>query len=304
MRITVLRLAALAVAAGLLALSGCAQDGDERLVNELAFPLEGVTEVTIAYDEEAVTLREGEGDELVVREYMTADRDAYHARVSQGAGSIKVSEGGTPFPRGGFHRSVEVCVPRAYSGNLTVTTTDGPVSAEGLGALPGALRVESTAGAVSLGSLQAREVCLATTSGTITASSVGADAVAVTTTSGSFSCGQLVGVVDYVTTSGSINVQAAVGAGRYRAENSGAMDVTYTEVTGDLSLYNKNDGVRVTLPAALEFEFEAITRNGFVVTSFPECVGTEGEVTRGTVGAHPAVRVAVETRNGDIEVRR
>ena len=78
----------------------------------------------------------------------------------------------------------------------------------------------------------------------------------------------------------------------------------YTEVTGDLSFYNKNDSIHVTLPADLEFEFEATAKNGSISTTFQENVSIEGRTTSGTVGEHPTVTVKVETNNGNIEVEQ
>ncbi len=76
----------------------------------------------------------------------------------------------------------------------------------------------------------------------------------------------------------------------------------FTEVTGDLSFFNKNDDINLTLPADLEFEFEATTKNGSVSTTFQECISVDGRTLRGTIGNNPMVTVKTETNNGNIEV--
>lgn len=294
--------ASLAAAMGLLALTGCSQSQPARLANERAFSLDGITEVTISYDEEAVTFCESENGELTIREYMTEDKSSYYVRVEESGGSIKLSEGGKPLFHGGFTRYIEVCLPASYREDLTVTTTDGDIDLARLAPSLRGFRVDSTSGTVRLGAVEAQSIHLSTTSGALEAERLEADTIRVDTTSGSFSCETLAGDVSYTTTSGSADVRSARGCGNYRANNSGDLDVVYTEVTGDLSFFNKNDGIRVTLPAGLEFSFEAVAKNGSVSTSFQECLSTVDGTTSGTVGEHPTVSVKTETNNGKIEV--
>lgn len=95
----------------LLALSGCSGSDKLQLANEIRFSLDGISDVTISYDEELVTFFPADGDELVIREYMTKDKGSYHADVSQSSDSIHVSEGGKPLFHGDFSRYIEVYLP-------------------------------------------------------------------------------------------------------------------------------------------------------------------------------------------------
>ena len=289
------------LAAGLLALTGCAHSGAARLVNERTFSLEGISQVVISYDEEDVTFLAGERGELVLREYMTEDRSSYYAKTEQSGGQLQISEGGKPWLKSSFVRYVEVYLPADYDQSLTITTTDGGIELSQAALEVDALRIDSTAGTIQIGSAQARDMHLSTTSGAISADSLRADRVRIETTSGSFTCQRLEGQVDYTTTSGDGEIQEAVGAGSYRANNSGRLAVTYTEVTGDLTLFNKNDKILLTLPADLEFELTATTKNGTISLPFQDFV-SQDRTTKGRVGEHPAVTVTLETNNGDIEV--
>lgn len=296
------QLMAVCLTAAALALTGCSHGQSSKLANEITLSLDGISEVTISYDEEKVTFCESESGELVIKEYMTENKSAYYANVEQSGSSVKVSEGGKPFFKDGFSRYIEVCLPASYHEHLTVTTTDGDIDISGLEISPNALRIDSTAGTIRLNAVEAQNIHLSTTSGVIEAGRLKADTVGIATTSGSFSCDKLDGNITYATTSGSADIKSAVGAGTYKVNNSGELHVIYTEVTGDLSFYNKNDGINLTLPADLEFEFAATTRNGSVTTSFSECVSMEGNTITGTVGGHPTVTVRVETNHGNIEV--
>lgn len=296
--------ACLAAAVGVLALTGCSHGQPAQLVNEITFSLDNVSEVTISYDEENVTFYESGNDELVVKEYMTKNKNSYHARVDQSSDSIQISEGGKPIFKDGFYRYIEVYLPASYHENLAVTTTNGEIDISRLELSLHVLRIDSTAGTVQLNAVEAQSLYLSTTSGCLDADHLNADTIKIATTSGNFFCEKLDGNVAYTTTSGNMEIKAAVGSGTYKANNSGELNVGYTEVTGDLLFYNKNDSIHITLPPDLEFEFEATTKNGSVFTTFQEKNSIDGRTTSGTVGEHPTVTVKAETNNGNIEVEQ
>lgn len=286
---------------GLAGLTGCA-GGNRRAANEITLSLEGITRLTISYDEEAVTFFEGTGDTLVIREYMTEYDGRYGARVSRRGDSIQISEGGKPLFRGNFSRYVEVCLPADWGQSLTVTTTEGEIDLTGMGLELSELRVDSTAGRVCLGSVLAPVINLSTTSGSLEADSLMGDEIQLETTSGSIDCEAVEGHVRCVTTSGDVKVAAARGWGSYRAENSGTLEVSYAQVTGGLSFYNKNGDVKLNLPAGLDFSFSIATKNGTVATSFQERLKLDGGTAYGEVGTDPQADISVETKNGNIQV--
>lgn len=282
---------------------GCSGGPSRQSANELSFSLNGIKEITISYDEERITFFENEGDELKIKEYMTEYKSSYCARVDQSGESIKISEGGKPFLKGGFTRYIEVYLPSTYRENMTVTTTDGDIDISGMELSLNVLRIDSTEGVVRLDRAEAGNIHLSTTRGTLDLGKLEGDMIRIDTTSGSVYCESLDGDVTYTTTSGSAEIRSAAGSGSYKANNSGDLNVFCTQVTGDLSFYNKNGDIRVTLPEDLEFEFEAETKNGSVSTFFQEYITVNGRTASGTVGEHPAVTVKMETKNGNIEVK-
>lgn len=285
-----------------LALTGCSRPQNPQIANELHFSLDGVTQVTISYDEEPITFFSSDGEELVIKEYMTEYKSSYYAKVKQNGNSIHISEGGKPFFKDSFHRYIEVYLPSSYSEALTITTTDGTIDLSYVNLQLSMLRIDSTAGTVKINKAAASDIHLSSTGGTMQLGSITADTIKLETTSGNVTCNELTGNVTYTSTSGNADIKSAVGSGSYRANNSGNLNVIYSEVTGDLYFFNKNDNISLSLPAGLEFSFEATTKNGSVTTAFPECVTVDGRTTRGSVGSNPTVTVKTETNNGDIEV--
>ncbi len=275
----------LAVLASFICLSGCFCSQTFQLANEMRFQTDDISEITISYDEEKITFYESDGHELIIREYMTENKSGYYAKVDTRAGSIQISEGGKPLLNNDFSRYVEVYLPSSYHNNLTVTTTDGDIDFSGSNLSLNEFRVNSTAGTVNIGSLDA-------------------DTIKIETTSGNVFCEKLAGSVRYTSTSGNANIKSAIGFGSYEVSNSGDLNVIYTEVTGDLFFYNKNTDIFITLPSDLEFEFTAAAKNGSISTSFQEWLSVDGGESKGIVGEHPVVNVKAETKNGNIEVKR
>ncbi len=286
----------------LLTLAGCSNSQSPSVANEIRFSLEGITDVTISYDEEHITFYQAEGDELIIKEYMTKNKSSYYANVKQSGDSIHISEGGKPFFKSGFSRRIEVFLPASYMDALKITTTDGDIDLSNVALQLTTLRIDSTAGTVDVKCAVASSIHLSTTSGTLNLGSLEAESIRLDTTSGNVSCDELIGNVEYTSTSGNADIRSAVGSGSYKANNSGKLNVNYVEVTGDLYFFNKNENINLTLPDSLSFEFEATTKNGSVSTTFGECIAVDGRTTRGIVGSDPTISVKTETNNGNIEV--
>lgn len=286
----------------LCSVTGCSTSHSSEISNELHFPLAGISDVTLSYDEEPITFYKADGDELIVKEYMTENQTRYHADVDQDGESIHISEGGKPLFKSGFTRYIEIFLPASYAGALTITTTDGTIDLTDIGLHISRLRIDSTDGTIKLAEAAASDIYLSTTSGTLKLGSIAADTIRIETTSGDVTCDKMAGRVSYTSTSGNAHIKSAIGSGSYKADNSGTLSVIYTKVTGDLSFYNKNDDISLVLPEDLEFEFEANTKNGMVDTTFKESITTDGRTTHGTVGGNPSVNIEAETRNGNIEV--
>ncbi|MGB8452846.1 MAG: DUF4097 family beta strand repeat-containing protein [Anaerocolumna sp.] len=286
----------------LLAFVGCSKSKSSQMANELQFSLDGISSLAISYDEEKITFFENDGDDLVIKEYMTENKRNYYAKVDQRDNSIHISEGGKPFFKKGFSRHIEVYLPESYHESLTVTSTNGDIDFSGVNLDLSMLRVDNTSGTVTLDSAVASDIHLSSTRGTLDLGNIQANEIRLETTSGSVICTEVNGNVTYTSTSGDADITSAIGSGSYKANNSGKLNVVYTEVNGDLSFFNKNGNIMLTLPKNLEFKFEATTKNGSVSTNFQQDVTVNGRTTSGVVGNNPTVTVKVETNNGDIEV--
>lgn len=301
-RKTILKLAV--VLAALLGVSACGSQKTAELANELTFSMNGIEELTISYDDEDIRFFENENDSLMIREYMNKNKKSYHAKVSQKKDSIKVSEGGKPFFKGGFLRYVEVYLPASYSKSLKLTATDGTIDMSMVELNMDSVRVDCTSGTFRLKKAAAENLYFSSTSGNLELGNIAGGQIRIETTQGNVSCERAAGTIAYTSTSGDAKFCAVSGSGTYRADNSGKLSVAYEEVTGDLYFYNKNDDMEISLPPDLSFSFEAVTKNGSVSTDFQSSLSVNGNTAEGTVGNHPSVNIKVETKNGNAEVKR
>ncbi len=292
----------MALILSLFAFAGCSNSKSPQMANELRFSLDGISSLTISYDEEKITFFESDGDDLLIKEYMTENKSSYYAKVTERDDNIQISEGGKPFFKDSFSRYIEVYLPKSYHENLTVTSTNGDIDFSGVNLDLSMLRVDNSSGNVTLDNAVASDIHLSSTSGTLDLGNIQANQIRLETTSGSVICTELNGNVTYTSTSGNADIKSAIGSGSYKANNSGSLNVVYTEVNGNLSFFNKNDKITLALPENLEFEFEATTKNGSISTNFQQDVTVNERTTSGVVGDNPTVTVKVETNNGDIEV--
>lgn len=288
----------------IMGLTGCSHSAQPEMANELRYSVGDISDLTISYDEENITFYMSDSDEIVIREYMTEKDKAYYAKVSENGNSVHISEGRKPFFKDGFLRYVEAELPASYRKGLTVTTTDGNIDFSETKLDLTSLRIDSTAGNVNLKDMTAKNMYLSSTSGMLDLYKLQAEDIRFMTTSGKVSCDALNGSVICTTTSGDVSIKNAVGSGEYKNNNSGLLEVEYSEVTGDLLLFNKNGDIRLTIPDDLEFNFTAETKNGTIRTSFQDEIKTDGAKAKGKIGKNPVITIETETRNGKIEVNK
>lgn len=291
----------IAIVLFVFSLSACGSKGTNP--HTLTYEIDNIHDVVLSYDDEDITFFESPDDTLIIKEYMTDADSKYYAKVDIDQGYIHVSEGGKPL-FGSFSRHIEVYFPKTYTGSLTVTSTNGNVDFSEVDIEVTSLRIDCSSGKVRIRNAYADTINLSSTSGTLDIGHLEGKEVYISTTSGKVVCDEISGNVTYVSTSGDIEIESAVGAGSYKTENSGILDITYTDVAGDLYLYNKNGDVELTLPEDLSFRFEAVTKNGSVSTPFESVLSMKNDTVTGTVGGNPSITVKTETKNGNIKVEQ
>lgn len=285
-----------AAALGISLTAGCKNDAKvAELVNEKNLSLSGIEVISVSYDEEDITFFQSSENELVIREYMTDCKPSYCAKIRYEGGRLEVSEGGKPFFKNNFFRYVEVGLPVRYEESLIVTTTSGTVDFSLATLDTKILRAETTSGKILISKAKADTMYLITTRGEIRSERIEGRKIKLESTSGNIVCEGLIGNVEYTSTNGSLSVHSAIGCGSYTANNSGELQILYEKLTGDLSMYNKNDDIELYLPADSVYSFLTETKNGTVRTEFENSSAVRDDFV---------FSVALKSVNGNINVRK
>ena len=304
------------------ALSGCGSQKGISLVNTLTFDTGEFQSLQLDYDADDIHVLESESDKVVLKEYMNEDKKNYYARTTIQSGELLITEGDRP-RRSSFESYIELCIPQGYNGSLSLHSTSGTVDTKIPLDLFGDFSVDTTSGMINVSDIKASAISVTTTSGTVEGKGFTASALKIVSTSGDLTfdtidmdtiyiqstsanttINQANGIVTYKSTSGKLTISDITGSGSFNASGEGSIEVSFIDVTGDVSAYSKNGSLSFGFRSELEFKFSATTREGSIETSFAELLAVTDNTAAGIVGSSPAVSIELETRNGDIKVSR
>lgn len=301
--------------------------------NEVYLDTRGVNDISITYDNENLTLFETDGNDLVLREFMTEDKPSYYARITNKTSSLRIQAGSAPMSKN-FTRRVEIGIPTQFMGELSVNLKSGSMYSNTPYFRPTKLSMETGSGTLDGNTLAASEILLSTNSGTIhfntveanifnadTASgsinigdvdakrvdvtgikglfvfnTINSDNIVLKTTHGSIKASVIEGSVLCDLTNGYISVKELYGSGIFHAKN-GEIEIGYASLTGDLEMSNQNGYLRLGLADRGDLQYRAETAHGQIREQGEER-GTRVEGRRGRA-TH---KVVLTNTNGGIEL--
>ena len=133
---------------------------------------------------------------------------------------------------------------------------------------------------------------------------IDADEINIQTTNAITTMNKISGTINYQSKGGKLTASGLSSSGLFNASGEGSIDISFANLTNNISAYSKNGTLTVTLPSGLDFKFLATTKEGSIDTSFAEQLAIKDNTASGTVGNSPKITVELETRNGDIKVSR
>ncbi|WMJ87680.1 DUF4097 family beta strand repeat-containing protein [Anaerocolumna sp. MB42-C2] len=284
-------------------LSGCRIQKAISLVNTLTFNTVDFESLRLDYDADDIRVLKSNNDQLIVKEYMNENKQSFYARTFKQNGELLITEGDRP-KRSGFDSYIEIYIPQNYTGNLSLHSTSGTIHSELALNLSGNFNVDTTSGLVEVSNTKALNVKASSTNGSLNFENMIADEVNIQTTNAATSLNKIIGTINYQSKGGKLTASALHGSGSFNASGEGSIEISFADVTRDISAYSKNGTLAVTLPRELAFKFSATTKEGSIDTSFTDRLIVTDNTTSGTVGTSPDITVELETRNGDIKVSR
>lgn len=284
-------------------LSGCGKQEATALVNTLSFYTEDFKRLRLDYDAEDIHVLESDNAKVILKEYMNEDKKIYYARTSLHNGELLITEGERP-RRSGFKAYIEIYIPQDYTDSLSLHSTSGTINSEIALNLSGGLSVDTTSGIVEVSNTKASNMKATSTNGSLSLKNIEADEISIQTTNATTSMSQITGAISYQSKGGTLTASELSGSGSFHASGEGSIDISFANVTSNISAYSKNGTLSVMLPSGLDFKFSATTKEGSIDTSFADQLAITDNTSAGTVGASPEVTVELETRNGKIKVSR
>lgn len=268
---------------------GGAQSIDERESIDVA----GLERLVIETTSEEIRVRTGEGPAVLLHFHGTfsaADPEARPRLVVSREGARATgrverrSLAAVGWQMGEL--ALEVEVPRAYAGELSVRSVSGEIAA---------------------GDLSLVRVDLASTSGDLTAGRIRSEALSLFTVSGEVSVeAAQAATTEFSSASGTVRIAGLTGALRGQTV-SGDQDLVFAAAPQQVQLQSTSGEVSLRLPAASAFRLEARSTSGDVTCRLPiqldeYASGAGRNSLAGTVGGGGGV-IGVRTVSGDIRIQ-
>lgn len=284
-------------------LSGCGGQKSTALVNTLTFNTEDFESLRLDYDADDIYVLESGNAKVILKEYMNEDKKSYYARMSTQNGELLITEGERP-RHSSFESYIEIYIPQDYMDSLSIHSTSGTISSEIALNLSGGFSIDTTSGIGEVSNIKASNIRATSTNGSLSFENIDADEINIQTTNAITIMNKINGTINYQSKGGKLTAFGLSSSGLFNASGEGSIDISFANLTSNISAYSKNGTLTVTLPNGLDFKFLATTKEGSIDTSFADQLTIKDNTASGTVGYSPKIIVELETRNGDIKVSR
>ena len=266
--------------------------GNADLRNTIELSLSEVNNLKLEYKSKDVIVLPGEGDKILIREYLYSDRENAKATVTKlEDGEVIVTEGrvtsfvffGLGLMQGG--ERIEVCIPDRALKNLFIGTGSGNIRGNhDCVAEDGRLISQAGSGNIKWKNVSCRELLFRAGSGNIHVSN-------------------LTGAVEIQTGSGNITMEEFSGSGELSA-NSGNINVEAVAVHNDLELETGSGNINLGLPEELEFHLQINTGSGSIRTNCDDVLSynKKGNSAEGSVGANPMLTIRAKAGSGNVKL--
>lgn len=284
--------------------------GNADLRNTIELSLSEVNNLKLEYKSKDVIVLPGEGDKILIREYLYSDRENAKATVTKlEDGEVIVTEGrvtsfvffGLGLMQGG--ERIEVCIPDRALKNLFIGTGSGNIRGNhDCVAEDGRLIGQAGSGNIKWKNVSCRELLFRAGSGNVHVSNL-TGAVEIQTGSGNITGEAVCGSVKADAGSGNITMEEFSGSGEL-SSNSGNINVEAVAVHNDLELETGSGNINLRLPEELEFHLQINTGSGSIRTNCDDVLSynKKGNSAEGSVGANPILTIRAKTGSGNVKL--
>lgn len=275
--------------------------GKADVSNIQEFPADKIENLVIEYSSENLYLYEGEGDKIVIKEYLKGNGKS-EMQVNGDTLSIIEADRGIRISFFVFsEEKVEIFLPKGYKGSVKTAVSSGNVRAECALELK-EFAVSSKSGNISCGEIGAEEVKAMTNSGNIIFKKAQGNRK-IETKSGNIKLEGGEGNTWVSSKSGNISVENADG-GFSGIAQSGNITAGFVCVKGDITAETSSGNIRLELPEESEFDYEGYASSGTIKTDFNEMLSfnEKRNEAKGSYGSTPGMRVRTKASSGNTHI--
>jgi DUF4097 and DUF4098 domain-containing protein YvlB len=327
-----------------ICLAGTAWALDEPpLANTETVEMGNIENLSISYGGDAVILRESETPDLVIKEYMSRDSRRYYARITRSGDTVRINRGRRPWFNWGLWKArIEIYLPRSFRGNLRLANSSGSVSGDAdllgyktvdinissgdallnkisgesvsvhvssgkldVSAIAGSSFISVSSGRLQIGSIAGQENHVKVSSGRLRIGAVEGRSI-IDISSGNMAVDRIHGKTDVNISSGGLELGDFSGEGAFEA-SSGNLTLELRELEGDLRFRLSSGDVTVTIPSAISFNLDAVTKSGTVRVNEngDELLKVSGNSTvLRPLGPSPERTIFARTSSGNLVINR
>lgn len=280
-----------------------------ELRNTVEIPLSEASDISVIYTSDNIKIYPGEGNVVVIKEYLSSRRENALATVSIEDGKATVI-GGKREPLNfrfwmSVNERIEIYLPKESIGYLGIQVSSGNITTEeGFSINAKTVDIAAKSGNVRWQETVAENVDIEASSGNLRIDKIQADVLKFTAKSGNVTLQDISGRAEISANSGNVTVTGFEGEGGISTQ-SGNIKAETDKITGDISLEAGSGNVKLTVPQELAFEVEINTGSGNISTDYDENISynKEGNHAAGVVGTEPAVKLSLKAGSGNVSLK-
>ncbi|MDR2423115.1 MAG: DUF4097 domain-containing protein [Prevotellaceae bacterium] len=266
-------------------LAHCQKNWETNPVNTLEISMDNIKEIDISFHEEKVSVLQGTGSKLVVKEYRNKNDSNFFARIEHSGGKLSIKRGGWLSWRIFYlvRSRIEIYVPATYKNTVSMETTSGKIDLADNHSVY-QINIKTVSGKVFVNQLITETANISATSGDIHIENLTSNNATVKTTSGDIAVNQTTGNMLAKCTSGDIycknasrifSVSTTSGkivfdsiAGEISARSTSGR-IKFNCVNGGLTAHSTSGSIRCTFDKNIE-NITLATTSGSIMLDLPK----------------------------------
>jgi hypothetical protein len=272
------------------------------LTDEKKFDLNDIQKIDVNYVDASLKLLPTDGQQVIVREYMSRNNPNYQLKTSIVDDTLTVTQGQIPhfLP---LRVKVQILIPNDFHDQLRITNRSGNLQAANLKNLDEVL-INVRSGVIYLNDLKLNKLLVSSRSGKVTLDTIQTKKVLAVESRDSVLSLSDVSSPDYnmESRSGTIKATDLQGAGKISAK-SGTIKIDFEKVTGDVEVENDSGTVKLNMPTDDSYNFDLEAKSGVVkMNQAAKYVHDILSLKEGVVGSDPNYKLTVRAKSGIIKI--